>query len=190
MKFTPTPLPGSFVIDLVRMGDERGFFARSFCEREFLMAGLETHFVQGNKAFTAKKGTIRGLHYQLPPSAEVKLVCCVRGAIFDVIVDLRADSPSFKRWFGAELSNDNRSMMYVPRGFAHGLMTLTDDVEVHYSVGAFYDPERERGLRFDDPAIAVVWPQVMTEISAKDGAWPAFDNAWHGTAQMSFEGIK
>ena len=181
MKFIPTPLPGNFTIDLELKGDERGFFARAFCEKEFAAAGLETRFVQANTAFTKKKGTFRGFHYQLPPSAEVKVVRCVRGAILDVVVDMRAGSPTFKKWFGAELTQDNRSMMYVPRGFAHGLMTLTDDVEVHYWVSSFYDAEAERGVRFNDPQVNVTWPLDMAEISAKDASWPDFDDEWHGT---------
>ena len=181
MKFNPTPLPGNFTIDLELKGDERGFFARAFCEKEFAAAGLETRFVQANSAFTKKKGTFRGSHYQLPPSAEVKVVRCVRGAILDVVVDMRAGSPTFKKWFGADLTQDNRSMMYVPRGFAHGLMTLTDDVEVHYWVSAFYDAKAERGVRFNDPEINVTWPLEMTEISAKDGSWRDLDDEWHGT---------
>lgn len=180
MKFLKTSLEGARLVELDRLGDDRGFFARSFCEREFAADGLEKNFVQANSAFTRNKGTLRGFHYQLPPSSETKLVRCVRGSIFDVIVDLRPTSATFKGWFGAELTQDNRSMMYVPRGFAHGLITLTDDVEVHYLVSAFYDAKQERGVRFDDPAIGVKWPISPVEISAKDRAWPDLDPTFHG----------
>jgi dTDP-4-dehydrorhamnose 3,5-epimerase len=180
MKFTPAPLPGAFLVDLEPRGDERGFFARAFCEAEFGARGLVQNFVQANTAYTARKGTFRGLHYQLPPSAEVKLVRCVRGAIHDVIVDIRPDSPTYLRSFGADLTADNRTMMYVPRGFAHGLLTLTDDVEVHYLVSASYDGARERGLRHNDPALAIMLPNVPESLSVKDAAWPDLDHAFHG----------
>lgn len=142
MILTPTPLTGAFLIDLEKRGDDRGFFARFFCGKEFQGAGLESRFVQINNSLTAKKGTLRGMHYQLPPDPEVKVVRCIRGALFDVIVDLRPDSPTFRQWFGAELTAGNRTMMYVPRGFAHGLVTLEDDTEALYLVSAFYSPRR------------------------------------------------
>lgn len=182
MKFNPTPLPGSYVIELDGQADDRGFFARAFCAREFGAAGLETQYVQANTAFTKKKGTFRGFHYQLPPAAEAKVVRCVRGSIYDVIIDIRKGSATYKKWFGAELTQENRSMMYVPRGFAHGLITLTDDVEVHYWVSNFYDGKQERGVRYNDPYICVDLPLEMSEISAKDSAWPDFNEEWHGTA--------
>lgn len=182
MKFHDTPLDGARVIDLEKRGDERGFFARYFCEREFAAAGLETSFVQINNSLSVKKGTLRGLHYQLPPAAEVKVVRCVRGAMWDVIVDLRPDSPTFKKWFGLELTADNRLMMYVPRGFAHAILTLTDDTEALYLVSAFYAPNLERGLRWNDPAIAIEWPIKPVEISAKDAKWP--DLCTDGLASM------
>ena len=180
MRFIPTPLRDACLIALEPHADERGFFARTFCEREFASEGLETRFVQGNSALSRKRGTLRGLHYQLPPSAEVKLVRCMRGAIYDVIVDLRPDSPTYRRWFGAELDQDNCLTMYVPRGFAHGLLTLTDDVETHYLVSAFYAAAEERGLRYDDPALDIRWPAEPVEISPKDRSWPDFDPAFHG----------
>jgi dTDP-4-dehydrorhamnose 3,5-epimerase len=184
MTFYATPLAGAYTIDLEKRGDDRGFFARFFCEKEFAAHGLETRFPQVNNSVTAKAGTLRGLHYQLPPSAEVKLVRCVRGALFDVIVDLRAGSPTFKRWFGAELTADNRRMMYVPRGFAHAFLTLSEDTEALYMVSAFYDPAAERGLRWNDPAFAIEWPAEVRELSDKDRNWPLFDPAFHGTECM------
>jgi len=184
MIFHRTPLEGAFLIEPEKRGDARGFFARIFCEREFAEAGLETRFVQANNSLTAQRGTLRGFHYQLPPAAEVKLVRCIAGAIHDVIVDLRPDSPSFGRSFGAELSATNRLMMYVPRGFAHGFVTLTEDAEAFYLVSAAYAPELERGLRFDDPWIGAEWPVAPQELSAKDAAWPAFDPAFHGIERL------
>jgi dTDP-4-dehydrorhamnose 3,5-epimerase len=175
-----TPLSGAHLIELERRGDDRGFFARLFCEREFGNAGLETRFVQINNSLSAKKGTLRGLHYQLPPAAEVKVVRCVKGALFDLIADLRPDSPTFGKWYGAELSEDNRLMMYVPRGFAHAILTLTDGVEAFYLVSAFYGPEQERGIRYNDPKFQIEWPIEPVEISPKDRNWPDFDPAYHG----------
>ena len=138
--------------------DERGFFARFFCEREFADNGLERSFVQINNSLSTKKGTLRGPHYQLPPCAEVKVVRCVRGALYDAIVDLRPNSPTYRKWFGAELTADNRFMMYVPRGCAHAMLTLSDGAEAIYLVSAFYEPEQERGVRWNDPAIGIKWP--------------------------------
>lgn len=180
MNFSPTPLSGAYLINLDRRGDDRGFFARLFCENEFKNSGLESQFVQINTSLTAKKGTLRGMHYQLPPDSEVKVVRCIRGALFDVIVDLRPDSPTFKKWFGAELTSENRTMMYVPRGFAHGLVTLQDDTEAFYLVSAFYAPESERGVRFDDKEFGIEWPVPILETSDKDRGWPDLDPEWHG----------
>jgi dTDP-4-dehydrorhamnose 3,5-epimerase len=184
MLFRETPLKDAWLIELSPRGDDRGFFARLFCENEFRSAGLETNFVQINTSFTAKAGTLRGLHYQLPPSAEVKVVRCVRGAMWDCIVDLRPPSPSFGKWFGATLSAENRTMMYVPRGFAHGFITLSDDVEVLYLVSAFYAPALERGLRWDDPFFGIGWPCRPVEISPKDGSWQPFEAVYHGIDQL------
>lgn len=184
MIFHKTPLEGAFTIELERRGDDRGFFARFFCEKEFGAQGLETRFAQVNNSLSAKAGTLRGLHYQLPPSAEVKLVRAVKGALWDVIVDLRAGSPTFGKWFGAELNDENRLMMYVPRGFAHALITLTDNVEALYLVSDFYAPQCERGLRWNDPAIGIQWPIQPTEISEKDRAWPDLNAAFHGVEAM------
>jgi dTDP-4-dehydrorhamnose 3,5-epimerase len=182
--FHPTPLEGARLIELEKLGDDRGFFARYLCEREYAGAGLEAHFVQINNSLTAKRGTLRGLHYQLPPAAEVKVVRCVRGSLWDAIVDLRPDSPTFMKSYGAELSAENRLMMYVPRGFAHAILTLTDDAEAIYLVSAFYAPEQERGLRWNDPAIRIEWPIDPEEVSPKDATWPDFDPAFLEVEQM------
>ena len=184
MIFHKTPLEGAFLIEPEKRGDERGFFARVFCDDEFAAHGLETCFVQANNSFTGKKGALRGMHYQLPPASEVKLVRCIRGGFHDLIVDLRPDSPSFGKWFGADLTADNRLMMYVPRGFAHGFVTLTEDSEAFYFVSAPYAPPQERGLRFDDPWFSAKWPVQPTEVSAKDGSWPAFDPDYHAIEML------
>ena len=184
MRFLETPVQGVRLIELEKRGDARGFFARMFCEREFAEAGLESRFVQMNNSLTGRKGTLRGLHYQLQPAAEVKVVRCVRGALWDVVLDLRPDSPSFGKWFGAELSAENRRMMYVPRGFAHAFLTLTDDVEAIYLVSAFYSPEDERGVRWNDPRFGIEWPMRPVEISDKDARWPDFDPAFHGIERL------
>jgi dTDP-4-dehydrorhamnose 3,5-epimerase len=176
MIFTETELPGAFVIDIERRDDERGFFARAWCEREFEEHGLSTRVVQCNLAYNHVKATLRGLHYQAAPHAEVKLVRCMRGAIYDVIVDLRDDSPTFTQWIGLELTADNRRMLYVPEGFAHGYQTLADDSETYYQVSVFYEPGAERGVRWDDPAFGIDWPPAERRIvSAKDRGWPDFD---------------
>ncbi len=180
MIFHDTPLQGAYLIEPEKRGDERGFFARVFCDDEFAARGLEARYVQANNSLTARKGALRGMHYQLPPAAEVKLVRCIRGGIHDLIVDLRPDSPSFGKWFGADLTAENRLMMYVPRGFAHGFVTLTENAETFYMVSAPYAPQQERGLRFDDPWFSAEWPVRPEEVSAKDGSWPAFDPSWHG----------
>jgi dTDP-4-dehydrorhamnose 3,5-epimerase len=180
MKFHQTSLPGAYTIELEKRGDDRGFFARLYCQREFETAGIPTPVVQINNSLTARAGTLRGMHYQLPPAAEIKVVRCIRGALFDVIIDLRPDSPTYAQWFGAELSAENRLMMYVPRGFAHGFLTLTDDTEAFYLVNALYTPEAERGIRFNDPRFDVSWPRVPVEVSEKDRNWPEFNPAFHG----------
>ena len=184
MKFTPTGINGAYLIDLERRGDERGFFARFFCENEFSAAGLKTRFVQINTSLSANRGTLRGMHYQLPPSAEVKVVRCIAGALFDVILDLRPDSSTFSKWFGAELNAENRTMMYVPEGCAHGFITLSDATEALYMVSEFYDPNEERGVRFSDPRFGIAWPLTPTETSAKDANWPDFDVTFHGIERM------
>jgi dTDP-4-dehydrorhamnose 3,5-epimerase len=173
--FTETKLGGAFVIDLERREDERGFFARAWCEREFSEHGLETRHAQSNVAFNRHRGTLRGMHYQLPPHAETKLVSCFRGSIYDVIIDLRPDSATFKQWLGVELTAENRRMLLVPEGFAHGYQTLEDDVEIFYQVSEFYAPEAEGGVRWDDSAFGIQWPEAAERIiSEKDRAWPDF----------------
>ena len=185
MLFPTTPLVGAYLIELQKLGDERGFFARAFCAREFEREGLECGFVQVNNSFTQQRGTLRGLHYQLPPAAEVKLVRCIRGSFYDAILDLRPDSPTFGRSFGAELSADNRLMMYVPRGFAHAILTLEDETEALYFVSDFYAPAQERGIRWNDPRFDIKWPVAPMEISAKDAAWPDFDEMIHGLNRLT-----
>lgn len=188
MKFTPLPLAGAYLIHLEKRGDERGFFARFFCETEFAQHGLSTRFVQINNSLTAKEGTLRGMHYQLPPAAEVKVVRCILGALHDVILDLRPRSPTFGQSFGAELSAENRTMMYVPEGFAHGFVTLEPDTEALYLVSAPYAPAAERGIRFDDPKFRIQWPVPPAELSDKDRKWPDYDPEFHGAALL--KGVK
>jgi dTDP-4-dehydrorhamnose 3,5-epimerase len=183
MIFTPTPLEGSYLIDLEKKGDDRGFFARAFCEQEFDRHHLARHFCQVNNSLSAQKGTLRGMHYQLAPKAETKLVRCIRGALYDVILDLRPNSPTFGQSFGVELSAENRRMMYVPKGFAHGFVTLVDDTEAFYFVDEFYSPAHERGVRYNDPKFALQWPVTLAVISEKDKTHPSFDPAWHLGAQ-------
>jgi len=184
MLFHDTPLHGAHLIELERRGDDRGFFARFFCENEFGKAGLISKFVQVNNSLTGKKGTLRGMHYQLAPAAEVKVVRCIRGALYDAILDLRPDSPTYGKSFGAELNAENRLMMYVPRGFAHAILTLTDDTEALYLVSELYSPENERGVRWNDPQFDVKWPIEPVEISQKDGNWPDFNPEFHGIEKL------
>ncbi len=169
------PLAGAFRVELEPRGDARGFFARLFCAEEFAAHGLATDWVQCNTSFTALQGTLRGLHFQRPPVAETKLLRCIRGAIFDVIVDLRAGSPTFGRWHGERLDDQNRTMICVPQGFAHGFQTLTPDVEMLYFHSAPYSAAHEGGLRWDDARVAVDWPLGVTEVSARDAAFPMLD---------------
>ena len=178
MRFERTAIPGVTIIELEKHGDDRGFFARAWCAREFEEAGLNADLVQVNLSYNRERGTLRGLHYQAPPHAEAKLVRCVRGALYDVVVDLRPDSPSFLRWYGADLSAENRRALYVPEGCAHGFQTLADETEAFYQVSAFYAPESEGGYRWNDPAFAIDWPQPNPPaISDKDRAWTDFDEA-------------
>ena len=179
MQFIPTPLSGAYLIELEKRGDDRGFFARPFCEQEFAAQQLVSRFVQVNNSLSAFKGTLRGMHYQLPPKAETKLVRCIRGALWDVILDLRPESATFGQHFGAELSADNRRMLYVPKGFAHGFITLQDDTEAFYFVDEFYGPEQERGIRWNDPRFAIQWPAEPVVLSDKDRGHRDFDPAWH-----------
>jgi dTDP-4-dehydrorhamnose 3,5-epimerase len=177
--FHKAPVAGACTIELEKRGDERGFFARVFCEKEFAEAGLITRFVQVNNSTSADRGTLRGMHYQLSPKSETKVVRCVRGSLFDVVLDLRQESPTFGQSFGAELSAENRMMMYVPKGCAHGFLTLTDDSEVIYLVDEFYSPESERIVRFDDPKFRIEWPEEVRVISDKDRNARDFDPAYH-----------
>lgn len=172
MIFTPTRLPGAFIIDIEKREDERGFFARTFCANEFDSHGLCTQFVNTNVSRSPRRGTLRGMHFQSAPHGEVKLIRCTSGAIYDVIVDLRTGSPTLFEWVGVELTADNYRMLYVPEGFAHGFLTLTDDVEVTYQVSEFYVPGAERGMRYDDPALGIEWPTSVQIISDKDRNWP------------------
>jgi dTDP-4-dehydrorhamnose 3,5-epimerase len=175
MIFTETPLKGAFVIEPEIIKDERGFFARTFCREEFTSRGLNPNVAQCNISFNSKKGTLRGMHYQAEPYAEVKLVRCTRGTIYDVIIDLRRESPTFKKWFAVELAAKNSKMLYVPENFAHGFQTLEDNTEVFYQMSEFYAPEQARGIRWDDPAFAIKWPPASERlISDKDQAYPRF----------------
>lgn len=175
MIFSETELQGAFVVELEPRHDERGFFARAWCRNEFEDNGLTGRLAQCNISFNHEAGTLRGMHYQVPPHEEVKLIRCTRGAIFDVIVDLRPDSTTFRNWIGVELTAENRHALYVPEGFAHGYQTLVDATETFYQVSAFYSPEAERGVRWDDPAFGIEWPPTRRRIiSDKDRSWPDF----------------
>lgn len=177
MRITPTDLPGAALVELELRGDERGFFARTFCRQEFLDAGLEPLVEQCNLSYNHRAGTLRGMHYQVEPAPEAKLVRCTRGAIVDVIVDMRPESPAYLRHIAVELTAENRTALYVPPLFAHGYLTLTDGAEVVYQVSAAYAPGTERGLRHDDPALGIDWPVPVEVISPKDAAWPLLDPA-------------
>ena len=167
-------IEGVRVVKLDPKADERGFFARTFCVRELAEHGLETEFVQHSASVSLKRGTLRGMHFQREPHGEVKIVTCVKGAILDVIVDLRPASPTFRRWQGFELTDENRHRLYIPKGFAHGFQTLTDNVEVGYLISAFYEPSAASGVRHDDPAVGIEWPLSVTVISEKDKSWADF----------------
>ncbi len=174
MIFTETSLKGAFIIDIDPREDERGFFARSWCEEEFQAHGLNTRIVQCNISFNRKRGALRGMHYQAAPFEEAKLVRCTMGAIYDVVIDLRSDSTTFKQWFAVELTAENRRALYIPEGFAHGFQTLTDNTEVFYQMTEFYHPECARGVRWDDPAFEVEWPIAEVVMSERDfsyGLW-------------------
>jgi dTDP-4-dehydrorhamnose 3,5-epimerase len=172
MIFTESALRGAFTVEMVRAQDERGFFARSFSAEEFAAHGLPAEMPQSSVSYNLCKGTLRGLHYQAPPRGEAKLVRCTAGAIFDVIVDLRNDSPTQRRWFGTELTAYNRRALFVPKGFAHGFITLCDDTEVLYMISVPYVPGSERGVRWNDPALAIKWPIEPVVMSARDAALP------------------
>lgn len=172
MKFLATKLDGAFIIELDRQEDSRGFFARVFCAREFAAQGLTDRFVQCSISLTRKRGTLRGLHYQRQPAAEVKLVRCIAGAMYDVIVDLRPDSPTYLQYVGAELTRQNHRALYVPKMFAHGYQTLEDDTEVLYEIDEYYAPETATGVRYNDPRLGIQWPLSVTDLSEKDANWP------------------
>jgi len=172
MIFNETPVSGAYVIDLEKKGDERGFFARAFCVNEFREHGLVTEFVQINNSLSATEATLRGMHYQLGDDAETKIVRCLSGVLYDVVLDLRDDSPTFGKSFGAELTPENRRMMYVPKGCAHGFITLAPDTEALYFVDAFYAPDAERGVRWDDPLFNIEWPREPVVLSEKDRNHP------------------
>ena len=174
MKFKELSLNGAFSVEVNRLEDERGFFGRLWCAEEFRSHGLNTNLVQSNVSFSSKKGTLRGMHFQNPPFQETKLVRCTRGSVFDVIVDLRPDSPTYCKWEGLELNADKRNMIYVPEGFAHGFITLEDNCEVYYLVTEYYNKEYESGVRYNDPAFNIDWPVDVAEISAKDAIHPDF----------------
>ena len=182
MKFVEAPLAGAYVIELEPFLDERGLFARTFCQKELAKIGFNKQIVQINHSITKQKGAVRGMHYQLPPACETKLIRCVQGQVFDVMVDLRAGSDTFKQWYGVELSKDNMRMSYIPEGFAHGFQTLTDNAELIYLHSVFYSPEYECGLRFDDPRLAIKWPLPVSTISSKDQSYPLIDNTFKGIA--------
>lgn len=182
MRILPTRLAGAMLIEIEPVRDARGFFARTFCEREFAQHGLEIRFPQHSVSHTEKRGSLRGMHFQRGAAQEVKVVGCARGAILDVIVDLRPDSPTHAQWQAFELSADRRNRLYIPKGFAHGFQTLTDDVEVAYLISEFYAPGSGGGVRYDDPAFSISWPLPVAEISEKDIAWPDYDGRGIGDA--------
>ncbi len=174
MIFTSTQLEGVLLIDIEPREDERGFFARTWCRKELAAQGLDTNIAQESLSYNRSRGTVRGLHFQLPPHEENKIVRCIRGAIFDVVVDLRASSCSYLQWQGFELTAENRRALCIPKGFAHGFQTLDDHCEVAYQISAFYAPEAAAGYRYDDVAFGIAWPLAVTIISERDLTWPNF----------------
>jgi dTDP-4-dehydrorhamnose 3,5-epimerase len=174
MRFVPLGVPGAFLVEIEPRADERGAFARTFCEREFAAQGLATRFVQTSLSINVRRGTLRGLHWQAAPHAEAKLVRCVRGRVYDLLVDVRPGSHIFRQHLAVELAADARNAVYVPPGVAHGFLTLEDDCEVHYAMSAFHAPEAARGARWDDPAFGIVLPEPVAAISERDRSWPDF----------------
>ncbi len=174
MIFTGTGIEGVYIIEPEPFTDERGFFARSFCREEFLKNGLDTEFVQCNISYNKQSETLRGMHYQIPPFEEAKIVSCTRGSIYDVVLDLRRGSSTYRQWFGAKLSERNYKMLYVPKGCAHGFLTLDDDCVVYYQMTEFFHPECARGVRWDDPAFGIAWPHPAKIISEKDQNYPDY----------------
>jgi dTDP-4-dehydrorhamnose 3,5-epimerase len=180
MRVTPTPLDGAFLVELETHADDRGFFARTYCREEFAAVGIASRFDQCSVSYNARRGTLRGLHWQAEPHGEEKLVRCTSGAIFDVIVDLRPESPTLRRWFGLELDAVNRRALYIPKGCAHGFISLSDASEVLYMISAVYEPTAARGLRWNDPALGIVWPIAPTVISERDARYALLDAAAAG----------
>lgn len=174
MKFNKTTIKGLYIIEPELLEDERGFFARTFCQKEFEANGLNTRLVQCSISYNKRKGTLRGMHYQIAPMAEARLVRCTRGAIYDVIIDMRQKSPTYCKWLAVELTADNHLMLYIPEGFAHGFQTLEDDTEVFYQMSEFYAPEHARGVRWDDPSFRIEWPLPIKIISEKDMSYKGF----------------
>jgi dTDP-4-dehydrorhamnose 3,5-epimerase len=181
MNFRPTILDGVFVVEMQPVADSRGWFARTFCKQEFDAVGHSGEWVQMNHSFTLKKGTIRGMHYQLPPHGEIKLVRCIAGAAFDVVIDLRKDSPTFLKWISVELSAENKNLIYIPEGFAHGFQALSDNTELIYHHSSYYTPGAEKGIRFNDKTVDIQWPLAVTGISDRDRS--------HGLLNDNFKGI-
>jgi dTDP-4-dehydrorhamnose 3,5-epimerase len=175
MEFSETRLKGAYLVSLKKISDSRGYFARGFCQNEFAAHGLNPQMVQLNTASSRLKGTLRGLHFQVDPHAEAKFVRCTRGALYDVIVDLRPGSPTRGQWFGAELTHDNGVMLYLPEGFAHGYQTLVDDTDMYYMTSAFYAAASARGVRYDDPAFRIQWPLPVSVVSEADASWPTYE---------------
>ena len=175
MVFKETRLKGAFIIELEKIVDGRGFFSRAWCQKEFQAHGLNPNVVQCNLSFNTSKGTLRGMHYQIAPHEEAKIVRCIRGKVYDVIIDLRPKSPTYLRWAGFELSSENRKMLYVPESFSHGYLTLADNTELFYQVSHFYSPESESGIRWNDRTVNIKWPQTNgLIITDKDKNWPDF----------------
>lgn len=184
MIFEKSPIPGVMIIAPEERRDARGFFARLFCEKEFANHGLETRFVQANVSLSVGVGTLRGMHYQIGDAAEVKVVRCTAGALFDVALDLRPDSPAFGQWFGTELTAENHRMLYVPRGCAHGFISLAPNTEIFYLVSSAYTPAMERGIRYNDPRFSILWPAQVEHISPADASRPDFDPEIHGVEHL------
>jgi dTDP-4-dehydrorhamnose 3,5-epimerase len=180
MIFTAAPLAGAFVIDLQPFSDERGWFARSYCKNEFGQIGHTAEWVQLNHSVSYEKGTLRGMHFQHPPFTEIKMVRCIAGAVYDVIVDLRKGSPTFLQWFGVELSEANKRMLYIPAGFAHGFQTLAGNTGLFYHHSNYYTPGSEGGLRYDDPSVGIRWPVPVSVLSERDKAHPLVDKNFKG----------
>ena len=180
MIFTETILKGSYIIDLTPKGDSRGWFARTYCRNEFAQIGHDKEWVQLNHSFSSGKGIIRGMHYQLHPYSEIKMVRCIAGAVYDVIIDLRKDSATFLKWFGTELSAENKKMIYIPAGFAHGFQTLTGNAELIYHHSEYYTPSAEAGIMYNDKSVNIEWPLEVSEISDRDSIHPLIDSTFKG----------